>query len=167
MNDAHKRVAVGALIFNDCNEILIVKPHYKDGWQVVGGMVESSENPSSAMRREIKEEVGLDLEVGRLLCVDYGPKDSDSIHLTFDCGRVGDSAQISYPDNEIVEHRFVSEKETSSLLRPKGAFRMRRVLEAFRTGSVAYIDDDAGSNQGKSSLTKGYPFSLKNGILRP
>lgn len=140
MTDVLKRVAVGALIRNENKELLIVKPSYKDGWLFVGGMVELGESLETALMREIKEEIGLDLEIGRLLTVDYGELDSDSINFIFDCGEVRGDVKITCPPQEITDYRFVSNEEALSLLRPKGSHRLPYVLESAANNTVAYIN---------------------------
>ena len=66
-----KRMGAGALILNQNDEILIVKPSYKDHWSVPGGVVEENESPRVACIRETKEEIGIDLKNIKFLCVDY------------------------------------------------------------------------------------------------
>ncbi|WP_243704775.1 NUDIX hydrolase [Micromonospora sp. KC723] len=48
-------------------------PTYKDVWEVPGGTVEPDESPADACTREIKEELGLSVPMGTLLCVDWVP----------------------------------------------------------------------------------------------
>ena len=69
--------------------ILLVDPTYKPDWDLPGGMSEANEPPAETVRRELNEELDLDLHVGRLLCVDWvsphGPWD-DSLMFVFDGG---------------------------------------------------------------------------------
>lgn len=60
------RRKVRAVVINDDGEVLLVRPHgYREGeWTLAGGGVESGESPVAAMRRELAEELGIDLEVG-------------------------------------------------------------------------------------------------------
>lgn len=65
-------VGCGAIIINDNNEILLLKRSQKNRndagfWTCPGGAVEWFENTEEAVIREAKEEVGLDVEVVRLL----------------------------------------------------------------------------------------------------
>jgi 8-oxo-dGTP diphosphatase len=64
-------MAAGLLLFDAAGRVLLVKPTYKDHWDVPGGVVESNESPRDAARRELGEELGLDREPGELLCVDW------------------------------------------------------------------------------------------------
>jgi len=50
-------VAAGALFRDAGGRVLLVKPHYKAGWDIPGGMVEPGETPSEACAREVTEAV--------------------------------------------------------------------------------------------------------------
>ena len=55
-----------ALILNDKNEILLVKRAwhpYKGLWDVPGGFIEGGEHPEDACRREVLEELGVEVEL--------------------------------------------------------------------------------------------------------
>ena len=60
---------VGALIFNESNQLLIVKTHKWHGnYTIPGGHVEMGEHLQEALEREIKEETGLTLSKADFLC---------------------------------------------------------------------------------------------------
>jgi nucleoside triphosphatase len=67
---SYPEATVGALIVNKRGEILLVKS-YKWGnkYTVPGGHIELGERSEEAVRREIKEEVGLDVEPVKMLLV--------------------------------------------------------------------------------------------------
>ncbi|MDB6112256.1 MAG: hydrolase [Pedosphaera sp.] len=55
-------VTVGALIFNEASEALLVRTHkWSNLWGIPGGKTKWGEDSISALRREIKEETNLDL----------------------------------------------------------------------------------------------------------
>jgi mutator protein MutT len=66
MRLAHPRfnVTAGAVIFNNNNEVLLLKHRFRagSGWGIPGGFLEEGEHPEEALRREMREEVGLELE---------------------------------------------------------------------------------------------------------
>src|SRR3954447_7945733 len=70
---ARPRVAAGLLMHDDQGRILMVKPTYKDGWDIPGGYVEPDESPAQAAERELAEELNLRRTPGRLLVVDWAP----------------------------------------------------------------------------------------------
>src|SRR3954470_1894600 len=81
--------SAGALVRDRQGRLLILKPTYKRGWTIPGGVVEIGESPWEACRREAKEECGLDLTAGRLACVDFlrpRPGRPGGMRFLFDCG---------------------------------------------------------------------------------
>lgn len=60
--------AVGGVVVNSEGKILLVR-HNARGWTFPGGVVENGENLINALRREIMEETGIEITVGRLFCV--------------------------------------------------------------------------------------------------
>ena len=57
-------VTAGAIIFNDQKQVLLLKHRFRagTGWGLPGGFLERGEQPIDAMRRELREEIGLEVE---------------------------------------------------------------------------------------------------------
>jgi 8-oxo-dGTP diphosphatase len=57
-------VTAGALVFNDRAQVLLLKHRFRagSGWGIPGGFLESGEQPEAALRRELREEIGLEIE---------------------------------------------------------------------------------------------------------
>lgn len=70
---ARLRTSAGALILNGRRKVLLVQPTYKPYWDLPGGCGEPFESPRDTVTREVKEELGIPLPIGRLLVVDYIP----------------------------------------------------------------------------------------------
>jgi len=87
--------SAGALIFDRASRLLILKPTYKTGWTIPGGVMEAGgETPWDACRREVREECGLEMRSGRLACVDFRParpRRPGGIRFLFDCGQAADT----------------------------------------------------------------------------
>ena len=63
-----QQVSVGGLIVNTDKEVLIVKRSERDDflpgyWEIPGGGADYGEEPEEALKREIKEECGVSIEV--------------------------------------------------------------------------------------------------------
>lgn len=61
-------IAVAGIVLNEKDEVLMVKTH-NHGWVFPGGQVEVGENVIDAVKREIMEETGIDVEVGEVFCI--------------------------------------------------------------------------------------------------
>lgn len=57
-------VTAGAIIFNDSRQILLLKHRFRSGsgWGLPGGFLEKGEQPLDALRRELREEIDLEVD---------------------------------------------------------------------------------------------------------
>src|SRR5208282_4188597 len=65
--------AAAALFTNPAGRVLLVKPNYRDHWSLPGGILDHGEPPHEGCRREVKEELGLDIVPGALLVIGWRP----------------------------------------------------------------------------------------------
>jgi 8-oxo-dGTP diphosphatase len=137
-------VSAGALIFDRAGRLLILKPTYKSGWTIPGGVMEADgETPWEACRREVREECGIEVRRGRLACMDFRrprPERPGGIRFLFDCGAVDDEqlAAIVIQPEEVSEYRFVALPDALPLLR--GPIR-RRVRAAAKGRALVYLEN--------------------------
>lgn len=137
-------VSSGALIFDRKGRLLILKPTYKSGWTIPGGVMEADgETPWEACQREVREECGIAVRAGRLVCVDFrrpGAGRPGGVRFLFDCGVVDDAAlsAVTLQPAEISEYRLVSRPEAMSLLR--GPIR-RRVRACYGAKAAVYLEE--------------------------
>lgn len=136
--------SAGALIFDGAGRLLILKPTYKSGWTIPGGVMEADgETPWQACRREVLEECGITVTAGRLACVDFRPSRRGrpgGIRFLFDCGVIDDGqlARITLPPAEISEWRLAGLPDALTLLR--GPIR-RRVDAACGQAGLCYLEN--------------------------
>lgn len=144
-----KFMGSGALIFGDAErtKLLVLKMVYKDGWVIPGGIVDADESPAHACEREIQEELGLDIKIQRLLCLDYKLKTvvelkDDSLQFIFDGGVLTEEQKQSIRLNpkEHSEYRFVSIDEAQILLFAVLSARIPHAMRAFREDTVVYLE---------------------------
>lgn len=134
---ARKRVATNAVIRDQAGRILLVDPTYKPDWDIPGGMAEANEPPTAAIRRELLEELGLDITVGRLLHLEWAPPHDpwdDQLVFLFDAGTLTESqiAIIHLADDELRAWEFVTPPEAKTRLRPYVHERLVAALAALR-----------------------------------
>lgn len=109
-------VRVTGILIED-EEILVVKQNLSElrNWSLPGGRLERGETLEQALKREIKEETGLIVEVGKLLYIcDVGTSSNTVLHISFLIERKG--GVITLPTNEFDENpihdvRFIPIKD--------------------------------------------------------
>ncbi|MDO5627074.1 MAG: NUDIX hydrolase [Mobilicoccus sp.] len=137
-------VSAGAILLDEKGRLLILKPTYKSGWTIPGGVMEDDgETPWEACRREVREETGLEVSEGRLVCVDTRPAKKDDklgLRFLFHCGTVDAAAakSIRLQEYEVSEYRWATRAEALELLRP--AVR-RRVKKGLKATSCRYLEN--------------------------
>jgi len=70
MRVTHTRftVTAGAIIFNDRGQVLLLKHRFRagSGWGLPGGFLERGEQPLDALKRELREEIEMEIESAKL-----------------------------------------------------------------------------------------------------
>ena len=118
-----KRLAACVLLFDDDNRLLVLETTYRREWLLPGGVVERNEAPWEGARREVREEIGIELDGLRLAAMDWRSSDDeydDSLHFVFDGGVLSAEQQAAiHPDGvEIKTTRFASRDQAEELLEP-------------------------------------------------
>jgi 8-oxo-dGTP diphosphatase len=143
---SRKRVSADAIVRDSSGRILLVDPTYNPDWDLPGGMAEANEPPADALRRELREELGLDIQVRDLLCVDWvsphGPWD-DLLNFVFDSGPLNDSDTngLRLVDSELRAFEFWDEDQPKERLRAYVWRRASAALGALETGRARYLQN--------------------------
>jgi 8-oxo-dGTP pyrophosphatase MutT (NUDIX family) len=141
-----KRVAAGLLVTDEIGRVLLLQAAYKPTWEIPGGTVEAGESPRAAARREAREEIGLEVGVGRLLVVDWlrdDPPKTEALALVYDGGVLDarDSSAIRLPSDELVAYGFVDMDGAAGLTSERLERRILAALHARRIGRVLELED--------------------------
>jgi len=135
--------AAAALFTSSDGRVLLVKPNYRDHWSLPGGILEHGEPPHAGCRREVEEELGLDIAPGQLLVVGWaGPHGSRPravMHFVFDGGVLADDAPIRLQEDELDEYRFVEAAALDDYLPLIISTRVAAALRGRDTGTTAYL----------------------------
>ncbi|MEV5211652.1 NUDIX hydrolase [Micromonospora sp. NPDC053740] len=141
---ATPRVAAGALFFNNEGHVLLVRPSYKNHWDIPGGYVEPGESPRAACVREIEEELGLTTAVGPMLVVDWAPAEheGDKLLFIFDAGSLNTEQEqaIRFADGELTEWRYVAVGDLERYGPPRLTRRLRAAVAARYSGNAVYAE---------------------------
>lgn len=141
-----KRMAAGLVCRDIAGRVLLVRPTYKPTWLVPGGVVEADESPADAVAREVREELGVELPIGRLLTVDWlpaaGPR-TEGLMLLFDGGVISEATTATFqlPSEELSDWAFVEPDRFDAMLTPTLARRLRQSLLALATGASRYLEN--------------------------
>ena len=135
-------ITAAALITDSLDRLLIVRPK-GDGkpWQLPGGIVEQGESPLVAVRREVREELGLDLDIQEqdFFSVEWleatRPGRRDRLAFLFVGPRLTheDSTCITLQRDELDEWRWAAHAEMKTLMHPKLADRIGGEFWMFST----------------------------------
>ena len=113
-----KKIAVKVIVKSTKGNILLVKPDYKDTWQLPGGGVDTGEDPIHAAIRELKEEVNLNIDEKDLKIIGtvFKPNE-DYLFLMYEyIHTVDEDVDYGVEDEEIEEYKFLSPSNITDLL---------------------------------------------------
>ncbi|MFC7247727.1 NUDIX domain-containing protein [Catellatospora aurea] len=135
--------AADVLVTDEHDRLLLVKPNYRDHWAFPGGMIEAGEPPHVAAARELTEEIGLKIELGGLLVVDWAPpmghRPSAIMYFLFDGGSVSSGITVDPDAEEIERAAFFPLAECVTLLPAHTANRATAAMAARASGRTAYL----------------------------
>ncbi|HEX3931460.1 MAG TPA: NUDIX hydrolase [Nocardioides sp.] len=136
-------LASGVLVWDTSGRLLMVKTHNRDTLILPGGIVEPAESPAVAGQREVLEEVGLEVSVGRLLAVQHlGPEGEkpSSVQFVFDSEPLVGSPELTLQTEEIEAAHWLDPGEAVALHGARGQARMSAALHAHAGGPVVFLD---------------------------
>jgi 8-oxo-dGTP diphosphatase len=139
------RGAAAALLRDEQGQVLLVKPTYKDGWFLPGGVIEEGESPLAACVRECQEELGLTPALDGLACVDWGPPQDgiDAVNIFVFSGQITkkELAGVRLPADELSDHTLVTPDRLADFVPPHIDRRLEVCMRAAADRSVVYLED--------------------------
>lgn len=128
MHVTHSRFAVtaGAVITDKDGRVLLLKHRFRpgSGWGLPGGYLNKGEQPQAALKRELREEAGLEVEDLELVTTRTFKK-PQQLEIVFRCRAVGDTAELNY---EIEEARWFNLDELPDELPDDQSHLIKRAL---------------------------------------
>jgi mutator protein MutT len=129
VSQSHFAVSAGAIIKDNEGRVLLLKHRFRPspGWGIPGGFIEKGEQPEDALRRELREEVELELEDVKLLTT-RAFKEPKQIEILFTARAIDDTERLNF---EIQKAAWFSIDELPSEL-PKDQAQL--IKRAFTDG---------------------------------
>ncbi|MEU8655876.1 NUDIX hydrolase [Actinoplanes philippinensis] len=132
-----------ALITNQAGTaVLAVKPNYRPHWNLPGGIMEAGEPPHVCCAREVAEELGVHLNLGRLLVLDWVEPTAVRkawFGYVFDGGVLDDPAQLTLQGDELDDVAFIHGAQIRDMFTANTADRVEAALKARAGNGVAYL----------------------------
>ncbi len=137
------RVIAHALFRDQAGRVLLLEVSYKRDWELPGGIVEPHEPPRIGCEREVAEEIGLDVRLPRLLCVDWLPPYlgwDDAVELIFDGGVLSpaDVDAMVLGAGEIVAAHWLESHEIAPHVIPLAVRRLKWLLAHPEAGPTLF-----------------------------
>jgi ADP-ribose pyrophosphatase YjhB (NUDIX family) len=123
---------------DDYGRLLLVRrghPPAEGLWSLPGGRVESGESDAAAIARELREETGLQAEIGELVGMVSRPGPDEVVYDIYDYAATVDGGALR-PGDDAADARWVDERELRALPTTRG------LLEALTAWGVLPQDGD-------------------------
>ena len=129
-------VSVAGIIVDDQERVLLVRRRDDGRWEPPGGILELGETITAGLRREVREETGLDIEPGPLTGV-YQNLRQHVVALAFRCEPTGGQLTTSAETSEL---RWASADEVPTLTAEVFAVRLPDGLNRMSPPALRWHD---------------------------
>lgn len=120
-------IGVFGIIYNEQNQVLLCHRQDYDLWNLPGGGMEINESPVECLKRELKEELGVEIRTSKLMGV-YTKPEQTEIVFSFVC-QLG-AVEINLND-EADKYAYFGIDQLPSNFSPKQVARIKDALENF------------------------------------
>lgn len=147
-----KKPGSAGMLLMKGEQVLLVKPVYKEGWEIPGGAYEENESPSEALQREVMEEMGIQVNITGLAGIDYLPKvephRGDSLNFLFwaDFLSPEDETKIILPETELSAWGYFSKDQILQVMSPYVRDRVFTILDYAQSGSSTPVYMENGKS---------------------
>jgi ADP-ribose pyrophosphatase YjhB (NUDIX family) len=124
-NAAVHSVSVAAVVVDDAGRALLIRRRDNGHWEPPGGVLETGEDITAGLRREVTEETGLGIEPTALTGV-YKNMNRAIVALVFRCRATGGTLTAS---SEASQARWATRDEVAELADPAYAIRVLDALD--------------------------------------
>jgi len=136
-------ISVRVLVFNDQQELLMVKESSDGGYAVPGGWCDVFESPSENAIKEVKQETNLDVKLGRLLAILQRERYKDSFntvseYVMYFCADIV-SGELKH-NHELLDIGFFSLNDIPELSYKVTSKELRLVLDIYLNQKPVHVD---------------------------
>jgi ADP-ribose pyrophosphatase YjhB (NUDIX family) len=117
-------IGIFGIIFDDQKRVLLCHRRDYDLWNLPGGTMENLESPWDGLKREVKEETGLEVEISKLAGV-YSKPDKNEVVFSFICKKIGGEIMLNDEADKI---EFFEIDQFPSNTSPKQIERIRDAI---------------------------------------
>ena len=149
-------VSVAALVTNEDGKILLVNSPWR-GWEYPGGLIEDGETFHEALKREIREESGVEIEVTGFVGICKNVE-RNVVNIDFTARYIGGTLQTSSESTEVI---WATPEEAFQLITfPLTRKRLHNMLSGAQKASLfCFKRNDAFTVEEELTLTVGYQKS--------
>lgn len=109
------KIAQKAIIVKE-NKVLLLRDPRMDEviWEIPGGRMNIDEEPREAVAREIREELGIEIEVGAVVYMEQfiqGNEGTRAFVIVYECQMMDPAANLTLSEDEVCEIAWVSADE--------------------------------------------------------
>lgn len=122
-------VSVSGIVVNELDQVLAIQRDDNGHWEAPGGVLELGETFEEGVRREVREETGIDVTVGNITGV-YKNMTRGVVALVFRCYIAGGQPR---PTDEARDVRWLSKRQLTELMTPAYAVRVLDALDGSAT----------------------------------
>ncbi len=111
------KIAQKAIIVKEYKVLLLRDPRMDEViWEIPGGRMNIDEEPREAVAREIREELGIEIEVGAVVYMEQfiqGNEGKRAFVIVYECQMMDPDASLILSEDEVCEIAWVSADELS------------------------------------------------------
>lgn len=125
-------VSVAALVTNDKGEILLVNSPWR-GWEYPGGLIEPGETFQEALKREVREESGVEIEITGFvgICKNI---EKNIVNIDFTARYISGELRTSDESTDVIW--TTAEKAMEMITFPLTKKRLRNMLSACKEATL-------------------------------
>ena len=125
-------VSVAALVTNDRGEVLLVNSPWR-GWEYPGGLIEPGESFEAALKREVREESGVEIEITGFVGICKNVE-RDVVNIDFTARYTGGELTTSDESTEV--GWFSPAEAMTAITFPLTKKRLRNMLSGDKTAHL-------------------------------